>query len=224
MLRSNEATQVADTAFARKDFYSALIKYLEASRLNPNSEYIQNKLGITYSQLKYYTDAESAFQRSLALNPKYPYSVNNLGSVYFATNDLKRAEKCFKKAISLNGDVASFHINLGAVYLERKRSDKAMAEWRKALAIDPAIMSKSEGISLPAGGTHGSPMEKAYFKARLYANMGDVENALQSLQEALNAGFTNIEAIRREHDFDPIREDQRFLAFMKTASLLATKP
>jgi len=223
-LRANEATQTADAAFARKDFYAALIKYLEASRLNPNSEYIQNKLGIAYSQLKYYSDAETAFQRSFELNPKYPYSMNNLGSVYFATNDLKRAEKYFRKAISLNSNVASFHLNLGAVYFERKKTDKAMAEWRKALAIDPEIMSKPEGVSLQAGGTHGSPMEKAYFKARIFAAMGDVDNALRSLQEALNAGFTNIEAIRREHDFDPIREDQRFLAFMKTASLLTTKP
>ena len=51
IIRANELARDGDSAFARKDFYSALIRYLEASRLNANSEYIQNKLGITYSQL-----------------------------------------------------------------------------------------------------------------------------------------------------------------------------
>ena len=84
--------------------------YLDASRSNPNSEYIHNKLGITYSQLKYYREASDAFYRSIVLNPKYPFSYNNLGSVYFALDEKKRAEANFKKAISLNPNVASFHI------------------------------------------------------------------------------------------------------------------
>src|SRR5687767_10650807 len=51
VIRGNEAAREADLAFARRDYYAALIKYLEAGRNNPNSEYIYNKLGITYSQL-----------------------------------------------------------------------------------------------------------------------------------------------------------------------------
>jgi hypothetical protein len=50
--------------------------------------------------------------------------------------------------------------------------------------------------------------------------MGDVERAVENLEEALNGGFSDIEAIQKEPDFDPIRQDQRFVAFMKTASLL----
>src|SRR5262249_21785391 len=113
ILSANEAAREADIAFARRDFYAALIKYLEATRSNPNSEYIYNKLGITYSQLQYYPEATNAFERAIALNSKYAYPYNNLGSVYFATSDKAKAERCFRKAISLNPDVASFHVNLG---------------------------------------------------------------------------------------------------------------
>ena len=63
-------------------------------------------------------------------------------------------------------------------------------------------------------------MEKNYFMARLYASMGDVTHALESLQLALNAGFTDVAAISSEKDFDPIRNDERFLQFMKTTALL----
>ncbi len=220
IIHANEAAREGDLAFARRDFYAALIKYLEASRSNPNSEYIFNKLGITYSQLKYYTEASAAFQRSIGLNSKYPYSYNNLGSVFFAMNDLKKAEKYFKKAISMNGKVASFHVNLGTLYFERKKYDRGMAEWRKGIALDPAVLNRGEGISLAAGSSRGTSMEKSFLMARLYASMGDAQHAVENLQQAVNAGFTDLELIRKEPDFDPIRQDQRFVAFMKTAALL----
>src|SRR5881397_802974 len=144
VIRANEAAKDGDMAFARKDYYSALIKYLEASRANPNSEYIYNKLGITYSQLKYYREATDAFQRSIGLNPKYAYSYNNLGSVYFAIDDKKRAERNFKKAIGLSPNVASFHVNLGSLYFEKKKMQRGMDEWRKGLELDSTILHKSE--------------------------------------------------------------------------------
>ncbi len=59
--------------------------------------------------------------------------------------------------------------------------------------------------------------------ARLFASMGDVEAAVESLKQALTTGFSDIEAIHKERDFDPIREDERFQAFMKTAALLTRR-
>ena len=223
IIRANEAVREGDLAFARREFYPALIKYLEASRLNPNSEYIFNKLGITYSQLKYYSEATDAFVRSIGLNPKYPYAYNNLGSVYFAINDKRKAERYFKKALSLKEDVASFHLNLGTLYFETRKLEKAMQEWRRGLSLDRSIFNRAESISLVAATGSGPSSEKSYRMARLFASMGDVDKALENLQQALNAGFTDIETLRKEPDFDPIRQDPKFVAFMRTATLL-TRP
>jgi len=44
--------------------------------------------------------------------------------------------------------------------------------------------------------------------------------AVESLKQALNAGFTNISALRSEKDFDSIRQDERFVKFMESAELL----
>jgi len=125
-MRANTASAEGDIAFARREYYPALIKYLLASTLNPNSEHIFNKLGIAYSRLRYYPDAVEAFLRSIALNPKYPYSYNNLGSVYFAEDNKKKAESYFRKAISLKEDEASFHVNLGTLLMEKKKFDKGV--------------------------------------------------------------------------------------------------
>lgn len=216
---SNKAAAEGDIAFARKDYYAALIKYLEAGRYNPNSEYICNKQGITYSRLHLYTEAISAFNRSIALNPKYSYSYNNLGSVYFADNNKKKAEACFRKAISVKSDEASFHVNLGTLLLEKNKVEQGKQELRKGLSLDPDILRRTMGDSLAAPISQKSP-EKSYSWARFYASVGNVDRAVESLQQALTYGFTNLEAIRTEKDFDPIRQDEKFVAFMKYATQL----
>jgi tetratricopeptide (TPR) repeat protein len=220
LLQSNEAAREADAAFTRKDYYTALIKYLESTRLNPKNEYVVNKLGVTYAQLRYFPEAADAFKRSMALNSKYSFPYNNLGSMYFAQLDYRMAEKLFKKAISINAQAASFHLNLGRLYLETKKKEKAMVELRKAVTLDPSVMERHSGITISTSTSRGPSSETNYSMARIYASVGDAIHAVESLQQALNSGFTNIEAIDKEPDFDPIRDDQLFVAFMKTASLV----
>jgi len=220
VLRANEASQEGDLAFGRKDYYAALIKYLEAVRLNPNNDNMYNRLGIIYSQLKLYEDARQAFEHALALKPKFAYAVNNLGSVYFAQGNLKKAEKFFKKAIHLKTDEASFHMNLGSIYLERQKIDDAMVEFRKSLALDPDILSKNSAVILPGSGSSESPMKRFYFLARLYASAGNVEPAIENLKQAISNGFSDVEAIEKQHDFDSIRQDERFVKFMQEIALL----
>jgi tetratricopeptide (TPR) repeat protein len=216
VVRGNDASREGDLAFARKDYYAALIKYLEASRANPNSEFIHNKLGIAYSQLTYYREATDAFLRSIGLNAKYAYSHNNLGSVYFAVGDKRRAERSFKKAISLDPEVASFHVNLGSLYFEKRRFDRGMAEWRKGVSLDPSILQRNDSVSLAAAGSHSSKSDRTYFMARVFAAAGDAARAVESLEEAIRLGFSDLEAVRRERDFDPIRQDPRFKELTRT--------
>jgi tetratricopeptide (TPR) repeat protein len=219
VIRANEISREGDAAFARRDFYSALIKYLEASRLNPNSEFILNKLGITYSQLKYYSEATQAFQRAMMLNPKYPFAYNNQGTVYFAQADYGKAEKYFRRAIAVGPKIASFHINLGMLLLERRKQQRGIEELKKGLELDPGVLSRSDNVNLTASGSGNAP-ERSYYFARLYASMGLVERAILSLEQAFKAGFNDVDKIRSEKDFDPIRQDERFVEFMKLASLV----
>jgi len=218
IVRASQAANEGDSAFERKEIYAALIKYLEAVRLNPNSEYLFNRLGIAYSQLKFYSEAMGAFRRAIALNPRYPYPYNNLGSVYFAQKAYRKSEKYFKKAISVKQDEASFYMNLGSIYLERKKPEKALEEWRKSLALDPEIFNKRSAASLSS--SSNSLMERYYFLARLFARNGNAEPAIENLKLAITNGFTDIAALDKERDFDPLREDARFREFLKNAALL----
>jgi tetratricopeptide (TPR) repeat protein len=216
--RANAAITEGDIAYARKDYYAALIKYLEAGRLNPNSEYAYNKIGITYSHLKFYPEAIAAYTRSITLNPKYPYSYNNLGSVYFASGDKKKAESYIRKAIGMKEDEPSFHVNLGMLLMENKKYDKGLQELRKAISLDPDVFKRSDIDSLAAASSQLNNAERCYAMARFFASAGNADLAVENLQQALSNGFTNLEAIRTEHDFDSIRQNDKFIAFMKYAA------
>jgi len=216
-LKASEAATEGEKAAARKDYYAALIKYLEAHRLNPNSEQLCNRLGIAYSQLNLYGEAIQAFRRAIALNKKYSYPYNNLGSVYFAQKSYRQAEKHFKKAISLNGKEAAFHLNLGSLYLEKKKRDKAMAEWRKSFALDPDIFTRRNIANVSSSGS--SLMERYLFLARIMAASGNLEATIENLKLAFNNGFTNIEEINKNPDFNLIRTDTRFDQFMQDVAI-----
>jgi tetratricopeptide (TPR) repeat protein len=216
--RSNELAQEGDAAFYRKDNYAALIKYLEAVRLNPNNENFLNRLGIQYVQLNLYDEARKAFQNALDLNPRLSFAWNNLGAVYFFQRKLRRAERHFKKAISLKPDEPSFHVNLGKLYLDKKKGANAKIEWSKAIALDPGALSKSSAASLAiAGGT--PPMKYYYHIACFFASKGNVERAIENLQLAYKNRFSDVKAIEKEPDFNPIRQDPRFVEFTKDLSL-----
>jgi tetratricopeptide (TPR) repeat protein len=107
---------------------------------------------------------------------------------------------------------------MGYLYLERKRRDKAMVEWHKALALDPKILSKNVTVNLIS--STAVTMERRYFTARLLASVGDVESTIENLQMAITDGFSNLESIRKEPDFDPIRNNKRFIEFLENAETM----
>ena len=221
LIKANRLAQDGNEAYNDRDFYAALIKYLMAGELNPNSAYISNRIGMAYLQLEYNEQAIVAFKRAIALNSKYPYFINNLGSAYFALGNLKKAEKYFKKAIKLKKDEASFYLNLGTLHFEKKKTEQAFEEWRKSLSLDPDILSKNNTVDVAISGSGISLKDRDFFMARLYAVAGNTPKAIESLEKALMNGFSDIESIENTPEFDPIRDDERFVKFMESASVWA---
>ena len=216
----NQRLAEGDILLARKEHYPALLKYLEASRLNPDNEIIFNKLGIVYSQLTLHREAIQSLNRSIGLNKRYAYAYNNLGSVYFATRDLRRAEKYFKKAIALNDHIASFHYNLGAVYFERRKFEQGKHEYQKALQLDRSIFGREDAINLKAPAETLNNPARHFHLAQIYASVPNVEKTIEALQTASNLGFKVVEAVDKEPVFDPLRQDKRFLDFIEDLRVL----
>ncbi len=211
----DERVREADIFLARGEYYPALIKYLEASKLEPKNAVIFNKLGIVYSQLQLHKEALSALNKSIALDKKYAYSYNNLGSLYFSMKDLKHAEKNFKRALKLNSKIASFHLNLGTTFFEKKEYKKGLEEYRKALGLDSEIFTRSNLLNLKAPSETLNNPVRNYTLARIYASLNDVERAIKYLQLAFEHGGKVLDLVANEKDFDPMRDNPLFVEFLE---------
>jgi tetratricopeptide (TPR) repeat protein len=64
-----------------------------------------------------------------------------------------------------------------------------------------------------------SPDDRAHFQyvlAKLYAQKGDADRALQCLRRALEDGYKDIENVYKDAEFTELRKDPRFAELMKS--------
>ncbi|MGH9340631.1 MAG: TPR end-of-group domain-containing protein [Acidobacteriota bacterium] len=196
-----------------KDHF-ALLKYLDASTLNPYHEVIFNKLAIAYSRLHRFYQAERAVRRAVGLNPDYPYAYNTYGIIQLAGKDPEGAIDSFQKAIGLNPEAANFYINLGYAQVQTLEFEDGLNSYRRALAMDPEILNKEEAIQLSyARGEEPDP-EQPYQMARLFAELGNKESCLHYLHKALSLGFSDRERLQKENAFEKWRGDSDFITLL----------
>lgn len=89
--------------------------------------------------------------------------------------------------------------NRGNALDDLGRLEEAIASYDKALEIKPDFH------------------KAGYNKACYYALQGDIEQALENLQNAINLSPDKYrEMARTDSDFDGIREDERFEALIKS--------
>jgi hypothetical protein len=98
-----------------------------------------------------------------------------------------------------------------------KKTEKAILEWRTSVALDPDILARDNPLNLTINRDGIALKDRYFFMARVQAVAGDVPKMIESLEKALLNGFSDIEAIRTNPDFDPYRKDERFIKFMEAA-------
>jgi tetratricopeptide (TPR) repeat protein len=201
-----------DIHMARRMYREALEAYRQAPQ---NSAVIWNKMGIAYQQLTELDTARKHYERSLKLNPKYPEAINNLGTVHYARKNYRRAVSQYQRALKLTPNSASILSNLGMAYFARKRYQEAAETFQQALAIDPEVFEhrSTYGVLLQ----ERSVEERAkfhYYLAKLYAQGGRTELALQYLRKALEEGFKDRKKISEDPEFASLRELPEFKELM----------
>ena len=72
--------------------------------------------GLSFAQLRYWRDAETVLQRTLAINPTSALAQNNMGQVYARHGEFDRAEQSFRASAMSNPDFVPAHLNLVIVY------------------------------------------------------------------------------------------------------------
>jgi tetratricopeptide (TPR) repeat protein len=205
-----------DILMARKMYREAIDVFREDTSKNP---VIANKIGIAYHQLQQLDNARKYYQQAIRLKPDYAEAINNLGTVYYATKSFGKAIGYYKKALKYSPNSASIYSNLGTAYFARKKYKEAMETYQTALKLDPNVFENrgSYGVLLEERNVE----ERANFHfhmAKLYAQAGRNELALQYLRKALEEGFKEKKKIEEDPDFQAMRDLPEF------KELLALEP
>lgn len=194
---------------ARGLYWEAVEKYREALEIQPRDAVIRNKLGICYQKLDNQALARREYELALRLDPDYAEVWNNIGTVEQSADRLEAAVKAYKKAIALRPDLATAWKNLGNAYFALERFDEAFDAFQEAYRLDPAIL-ESQGMDIAAVDIDLANLH--YHLAKLLAANGQVDQSLEFLRLAREAGFDDFDQVRQDADFETVIEDPRFEA------------
>ncbi len=210
----------ADEMMTEGKDHLAVLKYVEATTLNPYHEAIFNKLAIAYCRTGRFWQGRKAAERSIRLHPEYASGYNTLGIVALSNRKYKQAAAYFEKAIDLDPK-PSYYVNLGYGQMMRGRYEESRRAYLQAALLDPDVFKKTSVSRLTYPDPMGMDSEANYNLARLFAEMGDEPQCLKYLGKALAAGFADQERLAADQVFDRLRESQDFIELLNLYGLTA---
>ena len=209
-----------------------------ALELDPDLAEAHSACGLAASLNKLYDQAEKEFQAALRLNPHLFEAYYFYARTCFVQGKLEEAAHLYEQAESVKPEdcqapslLAFTCRTLG----QRERAEAAyhrtLVKVKKQLELNP---DDSRAIYLGATalmelGNHLEGLEWArksynldpddpyivYGIACFHSRMGMVEQALAYFEQAVQAGFSHVEWIRNDSDFDLIRNHPRFQAALR---------
>ena len=111
---------------------SAMLNLEKAYELSPDSEGVENLLGLIYFRLEDFPKAEEIYKKLVKLNPFVFTLRANLGLIYFKEQKYFDAVRELNEAVNLKPDYAKAHNYLGLVYTELGKYRNAREEFLRA--------------------------------------------------------------------------------------------
>ncbi len=121
-----------------KRLTEAVLPLKKAMELMPSDIETMMNLGIVYTELAVYEEAENIYRRVIALKPNdYPEAYLNLGVVLKSRGKNEEAEKCCRRAIELKPDFTIALNNLGVLLRDAGKLEESEECYRKVIEIKP---------------------------------------------------------------------------------------
>jgi tetratricopeptide (TPR) repeat protein len=197
-----------DIFMARKMYREAIDVFREDKSKNP---VISNKMGIAYHQMQQLDNAKKYYEQAVRLKPDYAEAINNLGTVCYAKRSFGKSVSYYKRALKYAPNSASIYSNLGTAYFARKKYKEAMETYQAALKLDPNVFENHGSYGVLLEERNVEERAKFHFHlAKLYAQSGRNDLALQYLRKALEEGFKDKKKIEEDPDFQAMRELPEF--------------
>jgi TolB-like protein len=160
-----------------------------AVALDPLNFHVHRTVGIVFIMTRQYADAVAALQAAIALQPEYLKNYVLLGQAQYALGEFQAARSSCEHGLPDEGAQGC----LAIVY--RRLGREADAE---------GMLQRVRASSLGDTG--------AYDLACIYAQRGDVRQALEWLETATRRRDPDLFELKADPDLDPLRSEPRFRA------------
>lgn len=197
------------------DYDRAVESLTQAIALNPKSYRAYNLRGIAYFYQRNFQQSEDQFKQALSINPSYAEAYTNLGSLYFASRRIREARAMLEKAINLSPSSVAAHYTLRSLLLLTGDGETGAGYLRKAVELDPAYLDSHPPFEADIPETEKALGEMYFTFAKIYAEQGQEEKTLEYLEKARQAGFKDWERVKKEKEFEAVRQDPRVQAIIR---------
>ncbi len=176
----------------------------KAIELDPNNFNAYWILGRIYHSMDRDKEAIELFEKVIELNPDFYTAYNDISLCYERIGDTDQYDKIlqaslvvYPRYLSQYPDDARAHIFYATMLAKLRKIDEAREAGRKAYELSP-----NDAVML-------------YNLACLFSRLEEKETAVDYLKKACEAGYVNFEWIKRDSDFDNIRNEPGYLDLLK---------
>ena len=196
------AQQNARGAALLKDgkFEEAVVELQKAADAAPTSAVIQSNLAYAYDRQGRTEEAVAAYRKALELDPKNTVVRNNLANLYSKQGLYEDAAREYEDLVQRDPGNTTAKANLDAMV-----KNKTVLQERK------------EQVSSALQGADSKPKDPqaAYNAARVYARLGDADQALTWLNKALDLGYDQFDYLSLDPSLVNLKKDPRFLKLLE---------
>jgi tetratricopeptide (TPR) repeat protein len=188
----------------KKDYAEAQREFQTAIRLDPTSYEARYFFGRTCKSAGKLVEAAQQFEQACRLRPDEYQAAMNLASTYAGMDRKADTQAAYQRAVAVAAKHLELHPDdarafyLGATGWASLRESARALEWvGRALAIDP-----DDPVTL-------------YNVACVYALHGEIDKAIDCLENALRHGFAHKEWIEHDTDLTSLRGHPRYQALLR---------
>jgi Flp pilus assembly protein TadD len=178
----------------------AVAELQKAADAAPTSAVIQSNLAYAYDRQGRTEEAVAAYRKALELDPKNTVVRNNLANLYSKQGLYEDAAREYEDLFQRDPGNTTAKANLDAMV-----KNKAVLQERK------------EQVSSALQGADAKPKDPqaAYNAARVYARLGDADQALTWLNKALDLGYDQFDYLSLDPSLVNLKKDPRFLKLLE---------
>jgi TolB-like protein len=225
---------------SREERYRELAQELSFKALmyDNNLPEAYRAMGLSYFLWGKLNEATASCTKAIEIDPDDFIAHWTLGRIYFTEGKLEQALELFRRVAEIKPGFYAGHLDVAQTCLGLNRTAEADVVYKQLLEIMPNYLlqnpddSRARLIYANMLGRAGlkddairegtkalvlSPGDPVmlYNAACMYVSLGESKRAIEALQQAIEAGYTNLGWMRNDPDLVPLRDEPEFIAMQQ---------